>query len=44
MAVWALECDPLLKKLMPWLPRSGEFLMMSGKSTLRYLWILVTQK
>jgi hypothetical protein len=35
---------PLLKKLTPWLPRSGKFLMMSGKFTLRYLWILVTQK
>jgi hypothetical protein len=44
MAVWVLECDPLLKKLTPWLPRSGKFLMKSGKSILRYLWILVTQK
>ena len=28
-------CDPLLKKLTPWLPRSGEFLMMNDRSTLR---------
>ena len=43
-AVWALECDPLLKKLVPWLPRLGRFLMMNGRSILRCLWILVTQK
>jgi hypothetical protein len=30
--------------LTPWLPRSGKFLMMNDKFTLRYLWILVTQK
>jgi hypothetical protein len=35
MAVWALECDPLLKKLVPWLPRSGRLLMMNGRSILR---------
>jgi hypothetical protein len=35
MAAWALECDPLLKKLVPWLPRLGRFLMMNGRSILR---------
>jgi hypothetical protein len=35
MAVWALEYDPLLKKLMLWLPRLGRFLMTNGRSILR---------
>jgi hypothetical protein len=35
MAVCVLECDPLLKRLVPWLPRSGRSLMMNGRSTLR---------
>jgi hypothetical protein len=35
MAVWALECDPLLKKLVLWLPRLGRFLMTNGRFILR---------
>jgi hypothetical protein len=44
MAVWALECSPLLKKLVPWLPRSERFLMMNGRSILRCPWILAMQR
>jgi hypothetical protein len=44
MTVWALECDPLPKRLTHWLLRSGKFLTTNGKSTLRCLWILVMQK
>jgi hypothetical protein len=44
MAVWALECDPLPRKLVLWLLRLKKFLMMNDRFTLRCLWIPVMQR
>jgi hypothetical protein len=37
IAVWALDCDPLSKKLVLWLPYSKKFLTMRGRFILRCL-------
>jgi hypothetical protein len=37
IAVWALECDPLPKKLVLWLPHLKKFLTMRGRFILRCL-------
>jgi hypothetical protein len=37
IAVWVLECDPLPKKLVLWLPRSEKFLTTRGRFILRCL-------
>jgi hypothetical protein len=44
IAVWALECDPLPKKLMLWLPHWKKFLTTRGKFILRCLSIPVMQR
>jgi hypothetical protein len=37
IAVWALECDPLPKRLVLWLPHLAKYLTTRGRFISRYL-------